>query len=191
MRVKAISSAMILQPGIATRVISGAPAACRDVPDAEGDPRHCSNEFSGKGKERASPRSNWTRPGRPAPLQCPTSSISFMKSRTDHGDSGMGETGAYGEVCRTGYHAAEKTARRGEKNGFTSTRRFLDVATGTADLAIGAGLAHPGIAVVGLDFMKEMLDVGRLKIAGAGLSGRVQLLLGDALSCPSPKIHST
>lgn len=74
-----------------------------------------------------------------------------------------------------------------KKMVFTSTRRFLDVATGTADLAIGAGLAHPGIAVVGLDFMKEMLDVGRLKIAGAGLSGRVQLLLGDALSLPFPE----
>jgi demethylmenaquinone methyltransferase/2-methoxy-6-polyprenyl-1,4-benzoquinol methylase len=74
-----------------------------------------------------------------------------------------------------------------KKMVFASTRRFLDVATGTADLAISAALAHPGIAVVGLDFVKEMLDVGRLKISGAGLSGRVQLLLGDALSLPFPE----
>ena len=73
-----------------------------------------------------------------------------------------------------------------KKMSFTSTLRFLDVATGTADLAIRACLSHPRITVVGLDFMKEMLDVGQLKIARAGLSERIQLLRGDALSLPFP-----
>jgi len=73
-----------------------------------------------------------------------------------------------------------------KKMVFTSTRRFLDVATGTTDLAIGAALSHPGITVAGLDFMKEMLDVGQLKITRAGLSESVQLILGDALSLPFP-----
>lgn len=73
-----------------------------------------------------------------------------------------------------------------KKMSFTSTHRFLDVATGTADLAIRAGLSHPRITVVGLDFMKEMLDVGQRKIARAGLSKRIQLLRGDALSLPFP-----
>jgi len=73
-----------------------------------------------------------------------------------------------------------------KKMSFTSTHRFLDVATGTADLAISAGLSYPQITAVGLDFMKEMLDVGQLKIARAGLSRRIQLLRGDALSLPFP-----
>ncbi len=73
-----------------------------------------------------------------------------------------------------------------KKMAFASTCRFLDIATGTADLAIGAALRHPGITVVGLDFMEEMLQAGRPKIAGVGLSGRVQLLRGDALALPFP-----
>ncbi len=73
-----------------------------------------------------------------------------------------------------------------KKMSFDSTHRFLDVATGTADLAIGAALRHPRIDVVGLDFMKEMLDVGQRKVSGAGLSKRIQLLRGDALSLPFP-----
>jgi demethylmenaquinone methyltransferase/2-methoxy-6-polyprenyl-1,4-benzoquinol methylase len=67
---------------------------------------------------------------------------------------------------------------------FSETHRFLDVATGTADLAVGAALKYPGVIVVGLDFMEEMLRAGQAKIARKGLSGRIQLLRGDALELP-------
>ena len=62
--------------------------------------------------------------------------------------------------------------------------RFLDVACGTGDLSIDAARMYPGIEVTGLDFVKEMLDSGRIKVAGKGLSERIRLVEGDALHLP-------
>lgn len=67
------------------------------------------------------------------------------------------------------------------------THRFLDVATGTSDLAIEATLQHPDIQVTGLDFVDEMLDQGIKKIAKRGLSKRIDLIKGDALHIPFPQ----
>src|SRR5271157_5824449 len=67
---------------------------------------------------------------------------------------------------------------------FNGTRRFLDVATGTADLAIAAARHYPDVSVVGVDFAAPMLDVGRRKVRKAGLAKRVELLVGDALALP-------
>jgi demethylmenaquinone methyltransferase / 2-methoxy-6-polyprenyl-1,4-benzoquinol methylase len=70
------------------------------------------------------------------------------------------------------------------KMRFFQTRRLLDVATGTGDLAIDAARAYPLIRVTGVDFVQEMMDLGRLKIEKAGLSGRVRLLRADAMNLP-------
>jgi demethylmenaquinone methyltransferase/2-methoxy-6-polyprenyl-1,4-benzoquinol methylase len=67
---------------------------------------------------------------------------------------------------------------------FFRTYRFLDVATGTADLAIEASRLHPTLQAAGLDFVQAMVDVGRRKIADRGLSNRIQFLRGDALALP-------
>ena len=64
--------------------------------------------------------------------------------------------------------------------------RFLDVATGTADLAIMAAEALPRITVEGIDFAGPMLEIGRAKIEGRGLGARVRLARADALSLPFP-----
>lgn len=72
------------------------------------------------------------------------------------------------------------------KMRFFKTFRLLDVATGTADLAIEAANGHPGIHVTGVDFVKEMLAVGRQKIASRGLSDRIRLLQADAMTLPFP-----
>ena len=72
------------------------------------------------------------------------------------------------------------------KMHFFLTDRFLDVATGTADLAIDAAHHHPQIQVFGLDFVQAMVDVGTMKIEKKGLSERIQLLRGDALALPFP-----
>lgn len=69
---------------------------------------------------------------------------------------------------------------------FFKTFRLLDVATGTADLAIEAAAVHPKIHVTGVDFVKEMLAVGRRKIARRGLSDRIRLLQADAMALPFP-----
>jgi len=66
------------------------------------------------------------------------------------------------------------------------THRFLDVATGTSDLAIEAALQHPDIQVTGLDFAQQMLDQGMKKIQSKGLSTRINLIKGDALHIPLP-----
>jgi demethylmenaquinone methyltransferase / 2-methoxy-6-polyprenyl-1,4-benzoquinol methylase len=69
---------------------------------------------------------------------------------------------------------------------FFQTHRLLDVATGTADLAIAAARRHRGITVTGLDFVKDMLDAGRTKIARRTLTDRISLVQGDALCLPFP-----
>lgn len=72
------------------------------------------------------------------------------------------------------------------KMRFFDTFHFLDVATGTADLAIEAARRHPAIRVTGIDFIPEMLAPGREKVARRGLAGRIRLLQADALGLPFP-----
>ncbi len=72
------------------------------------------------------------------------------------------------------------------KMRFFSTYRLLDVATGTADLAIDAAHVHPCIQVTGLDFVREMMNLGRLKIERRHLSDRIRLVMSDALDLPFP-----
>lgn len=61
---------------------------------------------------------------------------------------------------------------------------ILDVATGTGDLAIALARACPGARVTGMDLSQGMVDIGRRKVADAGLSQRVDLRTGDALAMP-------
>ena len=72
------------------------------------------------------------------------------------------------------------------KMRFFRTYQLLDVATGTADLAIDAARRHPSIRVTGVDFVREMMDIGRGKIEKKRLSDRIQLIMGDALDLPFP-----
>jgi demethylmenaquinone methyltransferase/2-methoxy-6-polyprenyl-1,4-benzoquinol methylase len=72
------------------------------------------------------------------------------------------------------------------KMRFFDTFHLLDVATGTADLAIEAARRHPAIRVTGIDFIPEMLALGRKKVDLRGLSGRIRLLQADAMGLPFP-----
>ena len=47
---------------------------------------------------------------------------------------------------------------------FFKSFKFLDMATGTGDLAIDAVNNHPNVQAVGLDFVQDMVDYGNLKI---------------------------
>lgn len=58
--------------------------------------------------------------------------------------------------------------------------RVLDLATGTADLAIRVARQHSDCSVVGVDPSSGMLDVGRAKLARLGLEERIELTVGDA-----------
>ena len=51
----------------------------------------------------------------------------------------------------------------------TSPKRILDVATGTADLAIALKRRVPDAEVIGVDFAEPMLELGRTKVARGGL----------------------
>lgn len=62
--------------------------------------------------------------------------------------------------------------------------RALDLATGTADLAIRIARTHPGVQVVGLDPSTGMLEVGRKKVARLAENDRIELVVGDAQSLP-------
>lgn len=64
----------------------------------------------------------------------------------------------------------------------------LDVATGTADLAIAV---HKGTQaeVVGLDLSQQMLNVGIIKIKKLNLVGRISMLKGDAENLPFEDGH--
>jgi len=59
----------------------------------------------------------------------------------------------------------------------------LDLATGTADLAIAVGARTPGRFVAGADFSEGMLRVGQAKLRARGVT-RLQLLLADAQAIP-------
>ena len=65
--------------------------------------------------------------------------------------------------------------------------RVLDLATGTADVAIALVKSGRDIQdVVGIDLADEMLAVGRAKVERAGLSNKICLQKADALSLPFP-----
>jgi demethylmenaquinone methyltransferase / 2-methoxy-6-polyprenyl-1,4-benzoquinol methylase len=62
--------------------------------------------------------------------------------------------------------------------------RVLDVATGTAAVAIELAKGAPGRTVVGLDQSPEMLAAGRARVERAGLADRIELREGRAESLP-------
>ena len=62
--------------------------------------------------------------------------------------------------------------------------RVLDVATGTADLALALARELPQADVVGVDLSEGMLGVGRQKVTQSGLNSRVRLEQADAEHLP-------
>ncbi len=65
----------------------------------------------------------------------------------------------------------------------SSSDEALDLATGTADLAIMVA-RRSGARVLGLDPSKQMLEVGKHKLAATGLASQVELVVGDAQALP-------
>ena len=64
------------------------------------------------------------------------------------------------------------------------TGRVLDVATGTAAVAIELVQANPERTLVGIDQSPEMLAAGRERVASAGLSDRIELREARAEDLP-------
>lgn len=62
----------------------------------------------------------------------------------------------------------------------STPREVLDVATGTADVAIMAAGVLPQAQFIGVDIANQMLDIGRVKIRERGLQERIVLETGDS-----------
>jgi demethylmenaquinone methyltransferase/2-methoxy-6-polyprenyl-1,4-benzoquinol methylase len=62
-------------------------------------------------------------------------------------------------------------------------KQILDVATGTADLAIAALKLNPD-HVTGIDISNQMLQVGRDKISNKALNGKITLQQADSANLP-------
>ena len=61
---------------------------------------------------------------------------------------------------------------------------ILDVATGTADLAIRMAKDIPEANVIGVDLSEKMLEIGRKKIEQEQLDQRIKLMKADAVDLP-------
>jgi demethylmenaquinone methyltransferase/2-methoxy-6-polyprenyl-1,4-benzoquinol methylase len=60
----------------------------------------------------------------------------------------------------------------------------LDLACGTADLAIAINKRNPEACIVGIDLAEKMLEVGARKILGRGLADKILLTAGDIEQMP-------
>lgn len=64
-----------------------------------------------------------------------------------------------------------------------SPQLILDVATGTADLAIAAMKLNPK-KIIGIDLSEQMVAIGREKVAKKGLADKIELQTGDSENLP-------
>lgn len=66
---------------------------------------------------------------------------------------------------------------------------ILDVATGTADLAIRMAKDMPAASIIGVDLSEKMLEIGRQKIKQEQLDQRIKLMTADAEDLPFEDNH--
>jgi len=66
----------------------------------------------------------------------------------------------------------------------TDAHLVLDIACGTGDLSLATVRRRSGTAVVGLDFVKPMIDLARVKTVRAGMLPRLSHTVGDAMQLP-------
>jgi demethylmenaquinone methyltransferase/2-methoxy-6-polyprenyl-1,4-benzoquinol methylase len=63
-------------------------------------------------------------------------------------------------------------------------KTILDLATGTADLAIALAKCNPQAHIIGMDISEKMLEIGKEKVSKKGLANQIELRLGDAATLP-------
>jgi demethylmenaquinone methyltransferase/2-methoxy-6-polyprenyl-1,4-benzoquinol methylase len=68
--------------------------------------------------------------------------------------------------------------------GQQKINHLLDIATGTADMALMADKTIAPHKITGIDISEGMMQYGRIKIADKGLSDRIQLITGDSTAIP-------
>lgn len=71
------------------------------------------------------------------------------------------------------------------KIGLSGAGRVLDVATGTGDVALEIAAQTPdSVEIVGVDFCKEMVDLGRAKVAASRHAKRIALQVAPCEEIP-------
>ena len=65
-----------------------------------------------------------------------------------------------------------------------SPKTILDLATGTADMAIALARRNPQAHIVGVDISEKMLEIGKNKIKKQDLENQIDLYISDAASLP-------
>lgn len=73
-----------------------------------------------------------------------------------------------------------------KKAAIDSPTDILDVATGTADVAIALSQRLPDAHITGIDLSEGMLAIGRKKVNKARLNQSIDLLQADCLNLPFP-----
>jgi demethylmenaquinone methyltransferase/2-methoxy-6-polyprenyl-1,4-benzoquinol methylase len=63
-------------------------------------------------------------------------------------------------------------------------QHLLDIATGTADMALMAHKRIHPAKITGMDISEGMMQYGRIKIAQKGLTNTIELVLGDSTDIP-------
>ena len=74
-----------------------------------------------------------------------------------------------------------KTAKAVAKS---QPKTILDLATGTADLAIALAKCNSQAHIIGMDISEKMLEIGKEKVSKKGLANQIELRLGDAATLP-------
>ncbi|MDO5442893.1 MAG: bifunctional demethylmenaquinone methyltransferase/2-methoxy-6-polyprenyl-1,4-benzoquinol methylase UbiE [Bacteroidia bacterium] len=81
----------------------------------------------------------------------------------------------------------DKKWRRRSVKRLLNAGNVLDVATGTADLAMEIVRQGKAASVLGMDISTGMMDIGRAKVEKAGMQDRISFLEGSALEMPFPE----
>ena len=99
----------------------------------------------------------------------------------------MGQNGRWRRamVDRIAARAAGGTGAAGETGAATGEALVLDVASGTAGVALQLA-SRTGARVVGVDLTEGMLRQGQANVTGAGLGSRIGLVAGQAERLPFP-----
>ena len=61
---------------------------------------------------------------------------------------------------------------------------ILDLATGTADLAIALAKQNPQAHIIGMDISEKMLEIGKEKVKQENFDNQIELRVGDAATLP-------
>jgi len=68
----------------------------------------------------------------------------------------------------------------------SNAKKILDIATGTADIAVLQAQKIPDAQITGLDLSPKMIEFAKNKVAKKGLSDKIDLVVGDSEGLPYP-----